>query len=160
MLSAAQHLPLPQLEAERARRAAEDRKRRQEVMRHEMVAANQLQLQLKVGGGAWCSSMAWHVCGAGSVLHLARTPGQPGNGPGCMLAWGHIQPCGPVTSLFHYRQAERRAVEKAREDDFRRRMLERLQDEDRLEQMNAQVGWVHGFGRSDAVGWLHGAWSK
>ena len=38
-----------QLEAERARRAAEERKQRQEAMRHEMLAANQLQLQLKVG---------------------------------------------------------------------------------------------------------------
>jgi len=38
-------------------------------------------------------------------------------------------------------QAERRAAEKAREDDFRRRMLARLEEEDRLEQMNAQVGW-------------------
>ena len=76
------------------------------------------------------------------------------------LGMGQVACWHGVTSLFHYRQAERRAVEKAREDDFRRRMLERLQDEDRLEQMNAQVGWVHGFGRSDAVGWLHGAWSK
>ncbi|KAI7842034.1 hypothetical protein COHA_004235 [Chlorella ohadii] len=70
-----------ELEAVRARRAAEERKQRQEAMRHEMLAANQLQLQLK---------------------------------------------------------AERRAAEKAREDDFRRRMLARLEEEDRLEQMNAQ----------------------
>lgn len=40
--------PWMQLKAERARRAAEERKQRQEAMRHEMLAANQLQLQLKV----------------------------------------------------------------------------------------------------------------
>ena len=43
---------LAQLEAERARRAAEERKQRQEAMRRDMIAANQLQLQLKARGWA------------------------------------------------------------------------------------------------------------
>lgn len=37
-------------------------------------------------------------------------------------------------------QAERRAAERANEEEFRRRMLERFAEEDRLEQMNMQVG--------------------
>lgn len=43
---------LAQLEAERAQRAAEERKQRQEAMRRDMIAANQLQLQLKARGWA------------------------------------------------------------------------------------------------------------
>jgi hypothetical protein len=37
-------------------------------------------------------------------------------------------------------QAERRAAERAGEEEFRRRMLERFAEEDRLEQMNMQAG--------------------
>jgi hypothetical protein len=37
-------------------------------------------------------------------------------------------------------QAARQAAERANEEEFRRRMLERFAEEDRLEQMNMQAG--------------------
>lgn len=46
-------------------------------------------------------------------------------------------------------QAERRAAERAGEEEFRRRMLDRFAEEDRLEQMNMQVC---GGGSSCAAG--------
>lgn len=45
-----------ELEAERARRAAEERARRQQAMRQEMVEANETQKRLKVG---WCWGQGW-----------------------------------------------------------------------------------------------------
>lgn len=49
-------------------------------------------------------------------------------------------------------QAERRAAERAGEEEFRRRMLARFEEEDRLEQMNMQARL--GAGLTDACPWL------
>ncbi len=49
-----------------------------------------------------------------------------------------LHPCAPQRFLLA--QAERRAAERANEEEFRRRMLERFAEEDRLEQMNMQAG--------------------
>jgi hypothetical protein len=62
------------MEAERARRAADERRRRQEQMKHEMIQANEYQKQLKVTGRAWqrcwASSIEQFVCSKAGMLSM------------------------------------------------------------------------------------------
>jgi hypothetical protein len=142
-----------ELEAERARRAAEAAAARRAAMRREMVEANGEQQRLKVcsikgaQGGRRCVCV-WvggvcvggvgrrilrvlligpnHVHMQAHSFMLTHSPGSP--------------PARTRTSNTHTRahaqslQAERLAAERAQECEFRRRMMERLAAEDRLAQ--------------------------
>ena len=154
-----------ELEAERARRAAEERRRLQEASKAEMIAANEHQKRLKVGG--WAGGCADRRKQRLTALPVCRTaaplswppPPAPSRCPAVGTSHHSLHP--PPSPLAPP-QAERQAAERASEEDFRRRMLERFAEEDRLEQMNMQAsagggGEVPGLGCRQ--GWVQ-FWSR